>query len=54
MAQTINASNKSKAEKQLMQQKLLKDLTDDQLADLKKKAKNIKLLEAGKRISEND
>jgi len=54
MAQTINASNKSKAEKQLMQQKMLKDLTDDQIADLKKKAKNIKRLEAGKRISEND
>jgi hypothetical protein len=54
MAQQINASNKSKAEKELMQQKMLKDLTDDEITALQKKAKNIKRLEAGKRILENN
>jgi len=53
MAQTINSSNKSPAEKEMMRQKLLKGLTDDEISELNKKAKRIKALEAGNRV-END
>ena len=53
MAQTINSSNKSPAEKEMMRQKLLKGLTDDEITELNKKAKRIKALEAGNRV-END
>jgi hypothetical protein len=53
MAQTINSSNKSQAEKEMMRQKMLKGLTDDEITELNKKAKRIKALEAGNRV-END
>jgi len=52
MAQSINASNKSAAEKEMMRQKILKDLTDQEITELGEKAANIKLLEAGQRIKE--
>jgi len=52
MAQSINASNKSAAEKEIMRQKILKDLTDQEITELGEKAANIKLLEAGQRIKE--
>ena len=47
MAQSIESSNKSPAEKELMRQKMLKDLTDDELKDLSRKKKNIEKLERG-------
>lgn len=53
MAQTINSSNKSAAEKEMMRQKLLKGLTDEEITELNKKARRIKALEAGNRV-END
>ena len=33
MAQTINSSNKSQAEKEMMRQKMLKGLTDDEITE---------------------
>ena len=52
MAQSINASNKSPAEKEMMRQKMLKDLTDKEITDLGEMAANIKLLESGQRVKE--
>jgi hypothetical protein len=47
MAQSINSSNKSPAEKEIMRQKMLMSLSDDQRKELAVKAANIKKLEAG-------
>jgi len=47
MAQSIEASNKSPAEKELMRQKMLKDMTDEELKTLSRKKKNIEKLERG-------
>jgi len=47
MAQSINSSNKSPAEKEMMRQKMLMSLSDDQRKELAVKAANIKKLEAG-------
>jgi hypothetical protein len=47
MAQSIEASNKSPAEKEMMRQKMLKDLTDDELTALSRKKKNLEKLERG-------
>jgi hypothetical protein len=47
MAQLINSSNKSPAEKEMMRQKMLMSLSDDQRKELAVKAANIKKLEAG-------
>jgi len=54
MAQSINASKKTPEQKEEMRKKILLNLTPDEISDLKTKAQNIKLLEAGQRVKEND
>jgi hypothetical protein len=47
IAQSIEASNKSPAEKEIMRQKMLKDMTDDELKTLSRQKKNLEKLERG-------
>jgi hypothetical protein len=54
MAQSINASKKTPEQKEEMRKKILLNLTPDEIGDLKTKAQNIKLLEAGQRVKESD